>query len=148
MKRNRIICQELAVNGKFLPKNRLFVKLPEQIKVFRKFAWKNRNVLPGSTTPRFQTRLTPLSVATLAEAWPLDLVVFVPSLVSCVPNTRSGNLCRYMVPFALQSCPSTVLGTNWSSCAVSYYPIDKGHLKLTVLIYYLIDKRHLKLTVF
>jgi len=56
LKRNWIICQEVAVNGQFLPGNSIFfnflknrkkflVKFTEKIKNFRKFAWKNRNFL-------------------------------------------------------------------------------------------------------
>jgi len=37
------------------------VKLPEKVEIIRKFVWKNGIFLPASTTPRFQTRLTPLS---------------------------------------------------------------------------------------
>jgi len=49
MKRNRIICPEVAVNEQFLP---------EKIEISRKFAWKNRNfVEPDALPPRFQNRL-------------------------------------------------------------------------------------------
>jgi len=41
-------------------KSNLFVKLTEKIEISRKFAWKKSKLCwPGSTTPRFQTRLTP-----------------------------------------------------------------------------------------
>ena len=41
---NRIICPEVAVNGQFLPGNRICFKLPEKIESFPKFAWRNRNL--------------------------------------------------------------------------------------------------------
>ena len=44
LKRYRIICSEVAVNGKFLPgKSKYFVKLPEEIEIFPKFSLKNSN---------------------------------------------------------------------------------------------------------
>src|SRR6218665_3726718 len=81
LKRNRIICPEVAVNGqffalkieffnclknpnfrKFACKTRYsFVKLPEKIEIFRKFACRNGNFLTRiHDPPRFQTRLTSL----------------------------------------------------------------------------------------
>ena len=43
LKRNRIICPEIALNSQFLPgKSKLFVKLPKKIEIFRKFTLKNR----------------------------------------------------------------------------------------------------------
>jgi len=42
LKRNRIICPEVAINEQFLPGKSIFW-LPEKIEIFRKFAWKNRN---------------------------------------------------------------------------------------------------------
>ena len=67
LKRNRIICPEIAVNDQFLPgKFNFFVKLPEKSKCVEnlpgqilcvKLAEKKSNFslisLPGSTTPRF-----------------------------------------------------------------------------------------------
>ena len=42
--RDWIIFPEVAVNGQFLPgKSEFFVKLLENIEIFWKFAWKNRN---------------------------------------------------------------------------------------------------------
>src|SRR6218665_1720782 len=74
LKRIRIICPKVAVNGQFLPgqstflklpekskffgnlpawKNRnSFVKLPEKIEMFRNIAWRNRFFLSVSTTPQ------------------------------------------------------------------------------------------------
>jgi len=47
--------------AKFLPgKPKYFLKLPEKIETFRKFACKNRNFLRGSTTSSFQIILIPL----------------------------------------------------------------------------------------
>ena len=43
LKRNRIICQEVAVNSPFWPGNSIFFKFPEKSKFVLKFAWKNRN---------------------------------------------------------------------------------------------------------
>src|SRR6218665_319347 len=41
LKRNRIICLEIAVNSQFLPgKSKVFVKLPEKIEICQKFARK------------------------------------------------------------------------------------------------------------
>ena len=57
LKRNRIIWPEAAVNGQFCPENRIFfVKLPEKSIFFGNLPGKIEFFLPGSTTPRFQTR--------------------------------------------------------------------------------------------
>src|SRR6218665_818121 len=49
LKRNRIICPEVAVNEQFLPGKSNFIiftekieNLPEKIEIFLKFAWKNQ----------------------------------------------------------------------------------------------------------
>ena len=81
LKRNRIICQEVAVNGQFLPGNSNFFKFPEKSKFFgnlpgkskflSEIAWRNRHFseicleklnffYSDPRPPRFQTRLTPL----------------------------------------------------------------------------------------
>ena len=71
MKRNRIICPRLAVNGQFLPgKSKFFMKLPEKSKFFENLPGKidffklpekttlfenlpgKIDFLPGSTNPR------------------------------------------------------------------------------------------------
>ena len=78
LKRNRIICPEVAVNYQCLPvksnflwnclKNQNFQKfaweksnflcqIAWKNRNFLKFTWRNRNCLPGSTTPRFQIPL-------------------------------------------------------------------------------------------
>src|SRR6218665_3526592 len=36
------------------------LKLPEKSKIYPKFAWKSKFFGPGSTTPQFQTRFTPM----------------------------------------------------------------------------------------
>ena len=74
LKRNRIIWSEVAVNAW---KNRNFSEIClEKTKLLHKIAWKNQNFSetfwPGSTTPRFQTRLTPL----VMNRTPLDLAKF------------------------------------------------------------------------
>ena len=44
LKRNRIICPEVAVNGQFFSwKINILLKLPEKVDIFRKFACKNQN---------------------------------------------------------------------------------------------------------
>jgi len=64
MKRNRVICPEVAVNGQFFCWKINFFKLPEKIEIFRKFAWKIEIILTRiHNPPRFQTRLTPLVFA-------------------------------------------------------------------------------------
>jgi len=63
--------EKIDIFRKFAWKIIFFVKLPEKVDIFRIFAgWKNRiSLQPGSTTPRFQIRLTPLMrVITLKEA--------------------------------------------------------------------------------
>ena len=45
LKWNRIICQDVAVNGQFLPGNSKFILIIWKIEIFSKFAWKNRNLL-------------------------------------------------------------------------------------------------------
>jgi len=62
--------EKIEILGNFASKSQIFLKLPEKSKFFVKFPDKNpmfskiclekSNFLPGSTTPRFQTRLTPL----------------------------------------------------------------------------------------
>jgi len=42
LKRNRIACPEVAVNGQICLENRIFFKLPEQIEISWKFACKKR----------------------------------------------------------------------------------------------------------
>ena len=43
LKRNRMICPEVAVNEQFLAgKSKFFLNMSEKIEIFRKFAWKNR----------------------------------------------------------------------------------------------------------
>jgi len=72
LKRNWIICPEIVVNSQFLHgKINVFVKLPEKIEIFRKFALKNRHFFTHDP-PRFQTRLTPLINVTspMAGVWP------------------------------------------------------------------------------
>ena len=41
LKRNRIICPEVAVNGQFLPGKSNFFKLPEKVKIFGHLPGKN-----------------------------------------------------------------------------------------------------------
>jgi len=75
LKRSRIICPEVAVNGQFcldkrkkrsfgnfcLSNRNCLVKLPEKIGIFGKSAWKNRFFFTWIHDPlRFSTRLTPL----------------------------------------------------------------------------------------
>jgi len=58
LKRNKIIWPEVAVNGQVLPvKLKCFVRLPENIEIFRKFASKNRITLPGSTTTQISNQI-------------------------------------------------------------------------------------------
>ena len=42
LNRNKIICQEVAINGQFLPGNSNVFKIVWKIGNFRKFAWKNQ----------------------------------------------------------------------------------------------------------
>src|SRR6218665_2317768 len=63
-----ILPEEIYIFHQFAWKSRNFSSIclekskifPGKIEIFQKFAWKNQFFLPGSTTPRFQTRLTPL----------------------------------------------------------------------------------------
>src|SRR6218665_1773199 len=51
---------------KFTCKTRYsFVKLPEKIEIFRKFACRNRIFLPGSTTPQISNQIDAAAVAIL-----------------------------------------------------------------------------------
>src|SRR6218665_2853968 len=62
-----ITCKRSNFFRKFALKNRFFLnclkksKLPEKVEIFRIFFRKSEFFSPGSTTPRFQTRLTPLT---------------------------------------------------------------------------------------
>ena len=38
------------------------MKLPEKVKIYGKFAWKNRLFNPDPRPPKFQTRFTPLGL--------------------------------------------------------------------------------------
>src|SRR6218665_1514153 len=56
-KRNKIICQEVAVNDQFLPgKSKFFVKLPEKIKIFWKFVIKKSNFFTWIYDPQISNK--------------------------------------------------------------------------------------------
>src|SRR6218665_2677528 len=90
LKRNRIIWPEVAVNRHFLLGKSIFliacknqnfrkfawktrysfVKLPEKIEIFRKFACRNRNFLPGSTTPQISNQIDAVvAILLLISLW-------------------------------------------------------------------------------
>src|SRR6218665_1679822 len=64
--------------GNLPGKSNLFLKLPEKREMFRKFTWKNRSLLPGSTTPRFQIRLTPLALREAKYCYRYNITCFHP----------------------------------------------------------------------
>src|SRR6218665_2366272 len=90
LKRNRIICPEVAVNGQFVEKSNFFnclkkiknfrkfacktlysfLNLLEKIEIFRKFACRNRFFLPGSTTPQISNQIdAAVAILLLISLW-------------------------------------------------------------------------------
>src|SRR6218665_3666678 len=61
----RIICPEAAVNGQFYLENRFFLNCLKNSKIFRKFAWKNRNLLTRIHDPQISNQID----ATEFHAW-------------------------------------------------------------------------------
>jgi len=56
LRKNRI-CPEVAVDGQILPAKSKKFKLPEKIEIFRKFAWKNRNVFDRIQDPQISNQI-------------------------------------------------------------------------------------------
>src|SRR6218665_240938 len=57
LKRNRIICPEVAINGQFLPgKSNSFVKLHRKIEISRKFTWKIEILLTRIHDPQISNQ--------------------------------------------------------------------------------------------
>ena len=65
MKRSRIICPEVAVNGQTLPGKSIFLNCLKKSKFFGNLPGKIEIFDPDPRPPRFQTRLTPLNTITL-----------------------------------------------------------------------------------
>src|SRR6218665_3227547 len=77
LKRNRIICPEIAVNGQFLTgklnfflnclkKSKFFGNLIEKIRIVFKFAWKNRNL----------SQNLPVKIKIFAKNVPVKIKIF------------------------------------------------------------------------
>src|SRR6218665_3209980 len=67
----RIICPEAAVNGQFYLENRFFLNCLKNSKIFRKFAWINRNLLTRIPDPQISNQID----ATEFHAWMEKAVV-------------------------------------------------------------------------
>ena len=87
------ICFKMTEKSKYfenLPaKIDFFVKLPEKVEISRKFAWKLDIFRHGSTTPRFQARLTPLILSVIDTLSPIFWLV--PQYFDKCTHARTDN---------------------------------------------------------
>ena len=111
LKRNRIICPEVAVNGQFLPGKsnnflnclKLFLKLPPKSENIWKFAWKNRNLFDPDPRP-----------PDLKPDW-RRCKVHVQCIVSTADTTDCMNWRMFETPVSYPASGPVVWPMDWPS---------------------------------
>src|SRR6218665_3399089 len=133
MKRNRIICPEVAVSEQFLPgksnlkklpeKSKFFENLPGKLKFYKifsgkietshKFACKNRNFVDPDPRPlRFQTRLTPLEITIRIRACNVFIFEF------CL-STMCANEVKCLEQTCITEACCNKSNGQWSNCTLN-----------------------------